>query len=1384
MCLSPLILLGSPRLAQAVPIHTTQGPAIRVLAGPVESPEQRRKNQAVLKKAQSAIRSGKYELAESLLQQAEASGTSPKATLNPFALTTEKLRRELNQAQKEKGLASPSRRAPLPKLRSDVETSTADRAAPSKRVSGEGTGEDAAPNLLSATENAEKPQANHYLRKSREALRNGNTAAAVAWYRKAIDLNVTFADDEDSPQRLANDLMAAGVAPKLLAPQPKATNPSAPQGPNAAALAQHEEQIPAILRDSPPPMDRLEKVATEPNASQIVENPYATTPAPPLPNNSLSFVQRNGSPLPASSSPHAKGPADPQADHRAAPSRGMAAGKNLPAHIQVKQLVAQAQAALNQGQWDRAQELAEQANAISVPEEAFGPGEVRPWMMLVELSQHRNRRAAPGSVPTPGQDPAKTAATPAPANNATEAAGLAPVVHSTYNADTDTSYNATLGTAEPAGAPQAPQATARMISDEPAAAAGPEDIPELSPASLPDLSPSPTASTGEDALTPPPAAAAAPVLDAMQLYQKGAEALARHDLEAARLWLQQAWERREELDPGIRQRLQEQLPGLAATAKEGAQPSAPSAPPAALAESQQTINRLFHEVTREASAAIRQRESDPLAAWERMKKLRRSVVEAEVDDAGRAPLLARVDRHMEDIEKYIEQNRARIELDERNRQVLHEIDRTRQQKLRSQEKLAALVDEFNGLMKENRFAEAEVKAKQARALDPENPVVVNMTWKVQFARQLAANISRADQVNVGTLGALGATDESGTPFDDRFPVEFPKAWGELSKTRQKALREQQSHMTQAEIGISQSLDQKINVNFKDATLRDVAKQLADTSQVNIYLDEEGLKTEGVTSDETVSLTLRNPVSLRSVLNLILSPLQLGFVIQDEVLRITSEQERRAEVVHHTYHVADLITPIPNFSPSYDTGLPGAIRDAFQAQATGLVGGTVQQVPLAIAQDTPAGGGNVEPSILSQQLGNAGGGAVQRGAPQNVPYGPGGAGGGAQADFDSLISLIESTIEPDSCLAQGGQGAIEPFDGNLSLVISQTQEAHEKIADLLKQLRRLQDLQVTIEVRFITLSDNFFERVGVDFDFDIDDNSGVARSDLVSGNIDDNGPAITVGLDPTGQPTADLDLSFTQGSFGASQPQFGGFDPGSAANFGFAILSDIEAFFVIQAAQGDTRSNVMQAPKVTLFNGQQAFVSDTSSRPFVTSVIPVVGDFAAAHQPIITVLNEGTSLSVQAVVSSDRRFIRLTLVPIFSKIGEVEEFTFTGRKSSNTGTTVVDPTDPEDTVTNEEEEVIEGTTVQLPTFAFTTVSTTVSVPDGGTVLLGGIKRLSESRVERGVPLMSKLPYIDRLFRNVGIGRQTESLMMMVTPRIIILEEEEARQVGSDTEQASG
>ena len=311
----------------------------------------------------------------------------------------------------------------------------------------------------------------------------------------------------------------------------------------------------------------------------------------------------------------------------------------------------------------------------------------------------------------------------------------------------------------------------------------------------------------------------------------------------------------------------------------------------------------------------------------------------------------------------------------------------------------------------------------------------------------------------------------------------------------------------------------------------------------------------------------------------------------------------------------------------------------------------------------------------------------------------------------------------------------------------------------------------------------FERIGVDFDFSINDNSGVAdptadtlpQSTVVGNTGSALGNAVFT-------PTLNQDIQFQQGSFELTEPAFGGFDAASAAQFGFAILSDIEVFFLMQAAKGSTRATVTEAPTVVMFNGQSASINDTQNQPFVTSVTPVVGDFAVAHQPIITILPDGTNLNVTATVSSDRRSVNMALVPFFSEIVEVQTFTFAGTTSTEVSTNSLlddlldnlDPTSPGDI--DSVQTVSEGVTIQLPVLATTSVNTVVSVPDGGTILMGGIKRMRENRTERGVPMLSSIPYINRLFTNVGTSRETTNLMMMVTPRIIIQAEEEQKQIG--------
>jgi hypothetical protein len=75
-----------------------------------------------------------------------------------------------------------------------------------------------------------------------------------------------------------------------------------------------------------------------------------------------------------------------------------------------------------------------------------------------------------------------------------------------------------------------------------------------------------------------------------------------------------------------------------------------------------------------------------------------------------------------------------------------------------------------------------------------------------------------------------------------------------------------------------------------------------------------------------------------------------------------------------------------------------------------------------------------------------------------------------------------------------------------------------------------------------------------------------------------------------------------------------------------------------------------------------------------------------------------------------------------------------------------------------------------------LQTSVTVPDRGSVTLGGYSRLSEGRNEFGPPVLGKLPYADRAFRNVGYGCSMLSTRVVVGARIINLEEEEYLQTG--------
>jgi len=80
-------------------------------------------------------------------------------------------------------------------------------------------------------------------------------------------------------------------------------------------------------------------------------------------------------------------------------------------------------------------------------------------------------------------------------------------------------------------------------------------------------------------------------------------------------------------------------------------------------------------------------------------------------------------------------------------------------------------------------------------------------------------------------------------------------------------------------------------------------------------------------------------------------------------------------------------------------------------------------------------------------------------------------------------------------------------------------------------------------------------------------------------------------------------------------------------------------------------------------------------------------------------------------------------------------------------------------------------IQLPELSGTQINTTVTVPDKGTILLGGQRLVNELEVEVGVPLLSKIPFVNRFFTNRITAKSENTLLLLIRPEIIIQQEQE-------------
>jgi type II secretory pathway component GspD/PulD (secretin) len=741
-------------------------------------------------------------------------------------------------------------------------------------------------------------------------------------------------------------------------------------------------------------------------------------------------------------------------------------------------------------------------------------------------------------------------------------------------------------------------------------------------------------------------------------------------------------------------------------------------------------------------------------------------------DAQRLALLKRP------VERRMQQYRTILAQDALDKQVDSVTNRwnegAREKAIRkTSEEVAEQMKLYRTFVKEGKYKEALAAARKAKELDPDN-LAADAAIQIVTTQIAQEDYDKGKAQNEEMF--LKSLNPSNGPYVDMTdPLKFDPDALKRAQARKNGENGFSSPIRDAtERNIERKLSEPVSLTFKDTPLRQV---ISDLNQLvpgaNITADLRALSEANISLDMPLTLPVEK-ISLKSALNILLDQVKLTYVIQDQVLMVTTKEKALGRNRRVTYSVADLVVPVGDHPNPGISDLNTALSRALQG-ATSMVnsGASPYTNSFALPNGTTVSsqGSGVGTNFATSGTGSGPTALVQRSQGNTIE--------------NLLIELIQKSIAPNSWSDVGGQGTIQYFPLGMALVVNQTQEVQEEVQALLQSLRRLQDLEVAIEMRLVSVSESFFERIGVDFNVNIKSPTSSANQiDLVNGqftpfgqvNSQFQGIKAITGLTPAGTLTPDLAIPVKNSSFDFSVPPFGGF-PGTLGadgglSLGLAFLSDIQVFMFLEAAQGDRRMNIMQAPKITVFNGQTATISINDFQFFLTGLnINVAGG-----QLIPTPNNQpfplGVNMTVTPVVSADRRFVRLNLTPSLTNLANANVPLIPVQipvpqllEGPGNGTTILG------------QPVIFQMFFQQPTFTSITVNTTVNVPDGGTVLLGGLKTMSEGRNEFGPPILSKIPYLSRLFKNVAYGRDGQSLMIMVTPRIIINEEEEQQFMGA-------
>ncbi len=344
----------------------------------------------------------------------------------------------------------------------------------------------------------------------------------------------------------------------------------------------------------------------------------------------------------------------------------------------------------------------------------------------------------------------------------------------------------------------------------------------------------------------------------------------------------------------------------------------------------------------------------------------------------------------------------------------------------------------------------------------------------------------------------------------------------------------------------------------------------------------------------------------------------------------------------------------------------------------------------------------------------------------------------------LEGLIRNNIAPASWDADPGNSIRITETG--TLIVTQTPEVQRQIADLLQDLREATGILVDVQSRFMRVEDNFLEDIGVDFrglGLPGLGQNGVALNDFgdgqsefgrVVGQTSDLGAYLDDGGD--GDFRARTEALYDQ-QLGTAD-----FSGSGGLSFQWAFLNDMQLQLILRAVSKSERVELVTAPRIVVHNGARGNLSVLNQVAYVQDFDIEIAQAASIADPIIAVIQDGVVLDVRPVVSADRRFVTLEMRPTIANLKRpIQE------KPTSTGT--------QNTVN-----------IQLPEVEIQRVRTSIPIPDGGTVLLGGLKESTNRDQRSGVPILNKIPVLSALFDRKGNFVANKKLLILLNAQIVI------------------